>query len=167
MQNRRYLGTSSGEEVGRAFAERTKAARNQAGLTQAQLSERLDAEFGVKLDTSAITRIEAGQREPRLSEALAIAEILDFGFYNMTPLGANLDFHMNGVAKMMDESREMLLKLVRSVDPVTEFVKRSPECLGDDSLESVFQEEFELFRRHVEKESVVREDETLKFAVTN
>ena len=56
-------------EVGSAFGDRAKSARLRAGLTQQQLCDRL----GNSLDTSAITRIEAGQREPRLSEALAIA----------------------------------------------------------------------------------------------
>jgi transcriptional regulator with XRE-family HTH domain len=167
MQERDFLVSSSGDEVSRAFAHRAKAARNQAGLTQAQLSQRLEAEFGVKLDTSAITRIEAGQREPRLSEALAIAEILHFGFHRLTPLGADLDFHLAGVSRLMDQSREILARLLRSVEPVTEFVNRCPDCLGDRSLADVFQEEFESFRKHVEALPFVREDETLNFALTD
>lgn len=68
----------SDDEVTATFAERAKSARLRAGLTQQQLFERLRDETGVRLDTSAITRIEAGQREPRLGEALAIARVLNF-----------------------------------------------------------------------------------------
>lgn len=58
------------------FAERVRAARLAAGLTQQQLCDRLKDEAAVRLDTSAITRIESGRRDPRLSEALAIAAVL-------------------------------------------------------------------------------------------
>ncbi|MCT7369326.1 helix-turn-helix domain-containing protein [Mycolicibacterium llatzerense] len=54
------------------FGKRVRAQREGAGFTQRELSERL-AELNVKLDTSAITRIENGSREPRLKEAFAIA----------------------------------------------------------------------------------------------
>jgi transcriptional regulator with XRE-family HTH domain len=57
------------------FGKRVRAQREGAGLTQRELSEIL-AELGVKLDTSAITRIENGSREPRLKEAAAIAYAL-------------------------------------------------------------------------------------------
>jgi transcriptional regulator with XRE-family HTH domain len=54
------------------FGKRVRAQREGGGFTQRELSERL-AELGIKLDTSAITRIESGSREPRLKEAFAIA----------------------------------------------------------------------------------------------
>ncbi|MBP2455690.1 helix-turn-helix domain-containing protein [Mycolicibacterium lutetiense] len=57
------------------FGKRVRAQREGAGFTQRELSENL-AELGVKLDTSAITRIENGSREPRLKEAAAIAHAL-------------------------------------------------------------------------------------------
>jgi transcriptional regulator with XRE-family HTH domain len=167
MQTQGDQAVPSGGAVGRTFGERAKATRIEAGMTQLQLQERLETEFGIKLDTSGITRIEAGQREPRLSEALAIAAILDFGLNNLTPTGPDLDFYMSGVVELMHESRETLLKLLRSVDQVTEFVQRNPGCVGDDGLESIFQNEFEWFRQELEQEPLVREDQqTLKFAVT-
>ncbi|MFL0174279.1 helix-turn-helix domain-containing protein [Mycobacterium sp. SMC-13] len=60
------------------FGKRVRAQREGAGFTQRELSESL-AELGVKLDTSAITRIENGSREPRLREALAIGHALGIG----------------------------------------------------------------------------------------
>ena len=47
-------------------------------MTQRQLAEILEKAHRIKLDSSAITRIERSAREPRLGEAIAIAEILDF-----------------------------------------------------------------------------------------
>lgn len=57
-----------------AFANAVATRRQQMGWTQVELLARL-AEKGVILDSSAITRIEKGQREPRLSEALAFSDI--------------------------------------------------------------------------------------------
>jgi transcriptional regulator with XRE-family HTH domain len=158
---------SFGVQVGHTFAERAKTSRIEAGMTQVQLQQRLEAEFGIKLDTSGITRIEAGQREPRLSEAIAIARVLDLGFNDFAVTGPDLDFYMSRVVELMHESRETLLKLLRSVDQVTEFVQRNPNCLGDDTLVGIFKKEFEWFTQHVDQEPLVREDQqSLKFAVT-
>jgi transcriptional regulator with XRE-family HTH domain len=166
MQPEGQQGMTSGDAVGRTFGERAKAARIEAGMTQVQLQERLEAEFGIKLDSSGITRIEAGQREPRLSEALAIAAILDFGLNNLAPTGPDLNFYVSGVVELMHESRETLLQLLRSVDQVTAFVQLNPGCVADGSVAGVFQNEFEWFKQEIEQEPVVREDQqTLKFAV--
>lgn len=59
------------------FGKLLREARTAAGWTQKELVERL-SEKGVQLDTSAITRMEKGQREPRLREAIEISELLDF-----------------------------------------------------------------------------------------
>lgn len=166
MQIEEKHTVSSSEAVGRNFGERAKAARIEAGMTQVQLQERLAAEFGLSLDTSGITRIEAGQREPRLSEALAIAAILDFGINNLTPTAPDLDFYISRLRELMHESRETLLTLLRSVDQVTGFVQREPGCAGDDGIERIFQNEFEWFRHEVMQEPVVLEGkQTLKFVV--
>ena len=154
------------DEVSSTFAERAKAARLRAGMTQQQLSDRLRNEAEVLLDTSAITRIEAGQREPRLGEALAIARVLEFGLNNLVPR-ADLDFYMSDVERLMDESRAALVKMIRSVDPVVDFVRRNPDCLGDDRLEDRFREVFEWFHQRVSHEDFGHEDQqTSNFAIT-
>ena len=154
------------DEVSSTFAERAKAARLRAGLTQQQLSDRLRNESEVLLDTSAITRIEAGQREPRLGEALAIARVLEFGLNNLVPR-ADLDFYMSDVERLMDESRAALVKMIRSVDPVVDFVRRNPDCLGDDRLEDRFREVVEWFHQRVSREDLRSEDQRpLNFAIT-
>jgi transcriptional regulator with XRE-family HTH domain len=152
------------DEVSRTFAERAKAARLRAGLTQQQLCDRLLEETKVDLDTSAITRIEAGQREPRLGEALAIARVLGFGLDNLVPR-AELDVYLSDVKRSMDESRAALVTMVRSVDPVVDFVRRNPDCLADERLEDRFRTVVEWFHRRVSSEDLGPEDEQ-NFAVT-
>ena len=154
------------DEVSSTFAERAKAARLRAGLTQQQLSDRLRNESEVLLDTSAITRIEAGQREPRLGEALAIARVLEFGLNNLVPR-ADLDFYMSDVERLMDESRAALVKMIQSVDPLVDFVRRDPDCLGGDRLEDRFREVVEWFRQRVSHEGLGFEDQGApNFAIT-
>jgi hypothetical protein len=130
------------------------------------LSDRLKNESDVVLDTSAITRIEAGQRDPRLGEALASARVLGFGLNNLVPW-ADLDFYMSDVEGLMDESRAALVKMIRSVDPVVDFVRRNPDCLGDDRLEDRFREVVERFHQRVSHEDLGPEDQPpLNFAIT-
>lgn len=152
------------DQLGGTFAERAKTARLRADLTQQQLSDRL-SEAGVKLDTSAITRIEAGQREPRLGEALAIAQVLGFSLNNLAPR-ANLDFYIGDVNRLMNESRAALVRMIRSVDPVADFVRRNPDCLGDQRLEDRFRDMIDRFLNDIsfENQAVTRNrsDEKLK-----
>lgn len=53
-------------------------------MSQRKLSELLLDKAGVKLDPSAITRIEKGQRDLKLAEAAAIAKVLDVGIDQLT-----------------------------------------------------------------------------------
>lgn len=119
MQDDQLLGP---EEISRVFGQRTKAARLEAGLTQAQLQDQL-ASRGIKIDSSGLTRIEAGQREPRLSEALALADILGFGLTNLVTPNAGLESYMNEVRRLVEQSRETLLQLLSSVDKAADLLK--------------------------------------------
>lgn len=156
------------DEVTATFAERAKAARLRAGLTQQQLCVRLREETGVDLDTSAITRIEAGQREPRLGEALAIGRVLGFGLNNLVPR-ADLDFYFSDVERLMKESRAALIRMVKSVDPVIEYVRANPSSLGDKRLDDRFRETIEWFQQSASRDELKniaittnRTDEKLK-----
>jgi hypothetical protein len=137
-------------------------------LTQQQLSKRLQDEAGVVLDTSAITRIEAGQREPRLGEALAMARVLSFGLNNLVPR-ADLDFYLSDVERLMNESRAALIRMVKSVDPVIEFVRANPSSLGDDRLDDRFSKIIGWFQQQASRDELKniaittnRTDEKLK-----
>ena len=61
----------------RQFGDLLLEARRKRDLSQRKLAEQL-AEYGVAIDASAIMRMENGQREPKLSEAFALAAYLDF-----------------------------------------------------------------------------------------
>jgi transcriptional regulator with XRE-family HTH domain len=152
-------------DVKATFAERAKAARLRAGLTQQQLSYRLETEADVSLDTSGITRIESGQREPRLGEALALARVLDFGLDNLVPR-ADLDFYITDLKRLMDESRAALVKMLQSVDPALEFVRRNPDSLIDGRLEELFSEVIERFRERISAENFDEVQPAEKFAIT-
>ena len=112
--------TPESEAVTQAFAQRARAAREKQGLSQAQLQEQL-AQRGVMIDSSGITRIEAGQREPRLSEALAFSEIFGFGLTNLTTPAPENEV-VRDVRQLMEESRGALLKLLRALDHAAELL---------------------------------------------
>lgn len=59
----------------RSFAQNLRHARERAGLSQRALAERLSM-FGVHLDPSAITRIERGERDAKVAEAVVLAQAL-------------------------------------------------------------------------------------------
>lgn len=58
------------------FATRLRAARERAGLSQAELARRIAARLGTNLESTAITRIEQQTRAVRLEEAVHAADAL-------------------------------------------------------------------------------------------
>jgi transcriptional regulator with XRE-family HTH domain len=65
----------STERPEQVFARRMRELRGQ--MSQSQLAVTLNLAHGIKLDATAITRIEKGSRTLRLDEAVAIAAVLD------------------------------------------------------------------------------------------
>ncbi|MCG8152579.1 helix-turn-helix domain-containing protein [Pimelobacter simplex] len=65
------------KRANRRFGDRVKTARESVGLTQRGLAERIQADYGLTIDPSAITRIEKGDRSARTAEISAIAGALD------------------------------------------------------------------------------------------
>ncbi|MCW1821421.1 MULTISPECIES: helix-turn-helix domain-containing protein [Mycolicibacterium] len=70
--------------VARNFGKAVRQRRSAIGVSQRKLSELLLEKAGVKLDPSAITRIEKGQRDLKLAEAAAIAKVLDVSIDQLT-----------------------------------------------------------------------------------
>ncbi|WKG03056.1 helix-turn-helix domain-containing protein [Mycolicibacterium sp. HK-90] len=70
--------------VARNFGKAVRQRRSAIGVSQRKLSELLLEKAGVKLDPSAITRIEKGQRDLKLAEAAAIAKVLGVGIDQLT-----------------------------------------------------------------------------------
>lgn len=73
------------------FGATMRRRRQDAGLSQRALAQRL-IELGVTIDQATITRMESGQREPRLSEAVAIAEFLQFDLLQVELDQPNISF---------------------------------------------------------------------------
>jgi transcriptional regulator with XRE-family HTH domain len=63
------------DDFSQAFGQNMRSARSQKGWSQRELAEALDTR-GVRLDPSAVTRIERGAREVKLREAVEIADCL-------------------------------------------------------------------------------------------
>lgn len=68
----------------KSFGVRVKEARDKRKWSQRKLAEEL-AVLGVKLDPSAVTRIERGSREVKLREAAAIAAALAVPLQDLAP----------------------------------------------------------------------------------
>jgi ribosome-binding protein aMBF1 (putative translation factor) len=107
----------------RAFGRRVRAARTDADMPQAKLQQLL-AQRGVKIDSSGITRIEAGEREPRLYEALTLADLLGFAISDAATPAAEIATSMSEVRRLTKESREALLHLLESIDQAAERVSK-------------------------------------------
>lgn len=109
------------------FGKRVKSQREAVGWSQRELSERL-AELGVKLDTSAITRIENGSRDPRLKEATAIAHALEIRFsellnFNEDPWAALYSARVD-LEKATSQLREAYEGAVDGVDHIHTLLNR-------------------------------------------
>lgn len=145
MQNNdgRRLADSASRRARHRFGSRMKAERVHAGMTQAELAKRIEDEFEIKLDTSGITRIEAGQREPRLSEALAIAEILGLELADAGPSESELEPLLRTLTDQLFTSRGQLLTVLETVDEITNVARR--EIADPKSLPKLITEELEGF----------------------
>ena len=62
----------------RAFRENLVSHRSRRGLSQRGLVRELKERHGIGMTQSALARVEGGQRDPRLEEAVALSSILGF-----------------------------------------------------------------------------------------
>jgi transcriptional regulator with XRE-family HTH domain len=92
------------------FGQNVRAARERVKWTQQQLSDRM-ARYGVKLDTSAITRIEGDKREPRLKEAQAVAAALGVLLDDLLP-DEPTDLVAHKLLNELDDAKVGLVDLV-------------------------------------------------------
>lgn len=73
------------DESPRTFGEALRRAREKAGISQRTLATRITEITGLRLDPSAVTRIETDQREPKVIEAQAIAAALGVQLDDLVP----------------------------------------------------------------------------------
>lgn len=98
------------------FGDMMREARQKLRWSQRQLAEALQ-KAGLKIDPSAITRIENGQREPKLREAVAISDILDLTLDDLV-FSESGDFRRSLVVinHSLVTSRQLLLQGLIAVD---------------------------------------------------
>jgi hypothetical protein len=92
--------------------------------------------------------------------------VLGFSLSNLVPR-ADLDFYMSDVKRLMEDSRAALIKMIQSVDDATDFVRRNPDCLGDNSLEARIREVIEQLHQRMPPGDFKSDDQPLlNFAIT-
>ncbi|WP_280909305.1 helix-turn-helix transcriptional regulator [Leucobacter exalbidus] len=99
------------------FARRLREERVRIDMSQAELAQKLSVHYDIKLDASAVARIERGERGVKLDEAVGIAQILD------TELEALLDSATSIDRALRRQRTELALakvKLAAMQDEVTE-----------------------------------------------
>jgi hypothetical protein len=150
MQKSSGRETPTNMGVSHNFSNQMKAARAKAAMTQAVLDARLKNGFGIKLGTSGVTRIEAGTRDPRLSEALAIAAVLGLELNDLAP-AQDLNRLMSDLTQKLIESRETLLAVLESVDQIADYAAKNPASLGDDTLAEFLKRQIDGFKKKLER----------------
>lgn len=126
------------------FGDLLRARRNRLGISQRTLSERL-AEAGMKIDPTAITRMETGQREPKLNEALALAEFLDIDLGSISYGDNNLAYAgaMESMIHSFYAARRELHSFLSAASWACSRYRPASDDPGDkgtyqDAVESVF-----------------------------
>jgi transcriptional regulator with XRE-family HTH domain len=123
------------ECFGRIFGENVRRARTVKGWSQRRLAEALDIR-GVKLDPSAVTRIERGAREVKLREAAAIAQCLDIDIQELiTPAGreplAVIIQTLKSATDRMQAGRSALAEMASYLRAVEALLSQNPELVED------------------------------------
>jgi transcriptional regulator with XRE-family HTH domain len=115
------------------FGKAVREARNEMGWSQQKLAERLTL-AGLRIDPTAITRIERGQRSIRLSEAVTIAAELGIdlnellhGLENPAQILAHARLQAN---HQMGNARLALSAMVGFFNDVAVMLEKFPEMLN-------------------------------------
>lgn len=121
--------------MNQSFGDALRDHRTNAGLTQRALSDRLK-QRQIQLDQAAIARMEKGDREPKLSEALAISEILGF---NIGDIGTSENTTLVRLRALVDQLRDHRAR------EMAEGIRREQKLAAIEEILSVSPElEFEL-----------------------
>lgn len=115
------------------FGARVKKARDALEWSQRKLAEELES-LGVKLDPSAVTRIERGTREAKLREAAAIAAALGVKLEDLAPPPAaspreQLDAWLTSAGEQAAVARRTLAGMAASYMLALHVIDHHPDLL--------------------------------------
>lgn len=115
------------------FAALVRTHRTRSGITQQGLSEEL-AEWGVKLDATAIAKIENGQRAAKFEEAAAIAAALNFTMpafgYDYRPPAERWGMLRQALNNEQAEAVEALRSFVSGIIQLDNFLHEHANLFG-------------------------------------
>jgi transcriptional regulator with XRE-family HTH domain len=95
------------KSVRTVFAERLRELRESRHLNQQQLATRLDEEFDIKLDRTAIAKIENGDRNVSIEDAVAFAAALNVSpIMLMSPRGTEPAIAIGSMSMTADQFRD-------------------------------------------------------------
>lgn len=146
------------ERFNRNFGDNVRRARAIKGWSQRRLAEALDVR-GVKLDPSAVTRIERGAREVKLREAAAFAQCLGVDIQELiTPAGreplAVVLQMLKSAADRMQAARSALAEMASYLTAVEALLSQYPELVEDLRRLRGFDEELDVegfLRREIQE----------------
>ncbi|MBB4856271.1 transcriptional regulator with XRE-family HTH domain [Mycobacteroides chelonae] len=123
------------------FGDRVRQARAERDWSQRKLAEALD-EIGVKLDPSAVTRIERGNREVKLREAAAIAVALGVPIQDLSPSPSvspreQFESLLQLAARHGKEGREALGAMAMYLAAALNLCEHHPELIPERLLTEV------------------------------
>jgi transcriptional regulator with XRE-family HTH domain len=119
----------------RSFGQNLRDARLRKGWSQRRLADVLESR-GVRLDPSAVTRIERGSRDVKLREAAVFAECLDVELQQLMsptgldPLAMVLELLRNADGKVR-VGRSALAEMALNVHAADAFLQLRPEVVEE------------------------------------
>ncbi|MEN4399366.1 helix-turn-helix transcriptional regulator [Mycolicibacterium senegalense] len=110
------VGTVDRPAVNKQFGDLMREHREHRRWSQRRLADLLE-QVGLRLDPSAITRIERGTRDVKLAEAIVIANVLEFGLDSIA-FSPEAQFAMDesALTAAAIQARKSLLNAIRQVD---------------------------------------------------
>lgn len=88
-----------------AFGENVRREREQRGWSRLELQRRLE-EKGAPFHATTLRRIETGEQEPRLSEAMALAEVLEVPLIHLIGTAEGVTHRIHAALDALDIQRE-------------------------------------------------------------
>ncbi|WP_159850231.1 helix-turn-helix domain-containing protein [Nocardia sp. CY41] len=115
-----------------AFAEAVRESRQELGWSQRRLADAL-GERGIRLDPTAITRLETGRRRTGLGEAAIIADILEIDIadlvFELQPTHKRLQNARDEANKSMHDARKSLCDMAWAFSQVDRLLRDHPDLL--------------------------------------